>query len=184
MIYYLSEKMGELVEVKEKKRKKKTKKELQEELDNTKAERDKYKESLLRVTADFQNYKKKITAEKEEWQKFATQNLISELLEVLDNFELALIHESNHKDNPIWEGVKLINSKLREILNRYGLQRMNDTHGEKFDPNLHEALFYEEGESEENIILNQCRPGYFLHGKLLRPAGVVVSRKKSKEQPQ
>ena len=125
-----------------------------------------YIERLQRLQAEFENFQKRTDKEKKENSSNANANLISQLIKVLDNFELSLKH---NKD----EGIKLIYDELMEILEKQGLTII-DTSG-KFNPKIHEVLMQEDGE-EEGKILEVLQKGYMLNNKLLRASKVKIGK--------
>lgn len=124
-------------------------------------------ERLQRLQAEFENFRKRTEKEKEDIRLNANAELISELLKVLDNFELSLKHNED-------EGVKMIYDELNTILEKQGM-KIIDTKG-GFDPRFHEALVQEEGE-EHGKILEELQKGYLLNDKLLRASKVKISTK-------
>ncbi|MBW3015488.1 nucleotide exchange factor GrpE [Candidatus Woesearchaeota archaeon] len=129
-------------------------------------------ETLQRLQADFENYKKRVEKEKQENINSASRNIITKLLPILDNFELALKADKNSDD--FVKGIELIYSELFEILENEGLKRIEATNKE-FDPYLHEALLVEESD-KENIVLEELQKGYMLNGKVIRHTKVKVSK--------
>jgi len=153
-----------------------------DELENIKskaAKADEYYDRLLRVSADFDNYKKRMAREKEETIRQANESLIQKLLPVLDNFEAALNAANNGNvslDN-FKTGVAMIYQQLKNVLAEFGLKEINAANS-KFDPSIHEALSQlETNETEEGNVVAQIRKGYTLNSKLIRPASVVVAKK-------
>ncbi|MEW6426264.1 MAG: nucleotide exchange factor GrpE [Bacillota bacterium] len=140
-----------------------------------------YWNRLVRLQADFENYRKRSAREREEFGKFAAEQLITELLPVVDNFERAL---AAGRENPsgFYEGVEMIYRQFADLLKSQGLTAVPAV-GEKFDPCRHEAVAWEETneESADNIILKEFRKGYCLKDKIIRPAMVVVARVKQNE---
>lgn len=131
---------------------------------------------LLRLQADFDNFRKRMDREKKDWIAFASENLVLELLPVLDHFELGLADSvKNSVPAPITEGFQLIYSQLRAVIEKAGVEAI-DAEGAVFDPHLHEAITHMPSEQvPEGQVLAQTRRGYKLGGKLLRAAQVVVS---------
>ena len=130
---------------------------------------------VLRMTADFDNYRKRATREKEEARQFASQSLLEELLPVLDNFEMALV-AAGDADPAIRDGVQMIYDQLFAVLKDSGMEPI-DAMGEAFDPNLHEALSQEETtNANEGTVVQQVQRGYKLNERLVRPARVVVAK--------
>lgn len=138
------------------------------------------KDKMLRLAAELENFKKRIEKEKEEFMKYALEAFASELLPFLDNLERAISAAKESRDiDRLIEGLDLTLSGYFKILERFGLKTFV-AEGQRFDPNLHEAISLEEShEHEENTIIKELLHGYTLHEKLLRPALVVVSKKPS-----
>lgn len=132
----------------------------------------------VRLTADFDNYKKRAAREKQDAISFANESLISKLLPVVDTFEMALAAASNDASaKSLQAGVMMISQQLKSILAESGLEEIDAT-GQKFDPNLHEAISEEESaEIAEGQVLRQVRKGYKFRNRLLRAAGVIVAKK-------
>lgn len=124
-------------------------------------------DKLLRLRAEFSNFQKRTEKEKNEITVNANMNLVSELLSILDNFELSLKHNDD-------KGVLLIHNELSKILENQGLKVISTS--EKFNPEFHEAIAREEGESDGEI-LEEFNKGYLLNGKLLRASKVKISVK-------
>ena len=124
-----------------------------------------YKEKFQRLQAEFANYEKRTGKEKQDLLSNANASLISQLLEVLDNFDLALKHNED-------AGIAMIHEDLFRVLEKQGLMVIK-TDG-KFYPKFHEALAQENGE-EDGIILEEFKKGYLLNGKLLRASKVKIS---------
>jgi molecular chaperone GrpE len=133
-------------------------------------------EKLLRVQADFDNYRKRITKEKEDSIRYSNENLLMELLPVVDNFELGLVAAETATDpKSIAMGMQMVKSQLKRFLEDCGVQEINAI-GSMFDPHLHEAVSQEVSSSvPDGSILSQSRKGYKLRDRLLRPAVVVVA---------
>ena len=129
---------------------------------------------LLRLQADFMNYKNRIEKEKESIFSYATEDLINQILPILDNFERAI--ENAEADNGFQQGVMMIYEQLIEMLNANGLKEI-ECLGEDFDPNFHHAVFMEEKENtEEGTVLEVLQKGYMLKDKVIRPSMVKVAK--------
>ncbi len=144
------------------------------------AERDSYLETLRNVQADFENYKKRVIRDTQEFSEAKSVKLISELLGVLDNFELALNsfddHEQDEKILKLKKGIDLVYSDFYSALEKQGLEKI-EAKGEAFDPEYHEAVLHEEaGDSDIESVVEVLRPGYCVRGKVIRPAMVKVSK--------
>ena len=124
-----------------------------------------YRDALLRVKADFDNYKKRIAKDHAATVERASEKLVIELLPVLDACEAAVAHGA--------DGVEPIYKSLVDILEKNGLVRLAGE-GSPFDPNLHEAVLHEPGDGEEIVITENLRTGYQFNGRVVRPAMVKV----------
>jgi molecular chaperone GrpE len=139
-------------------------------------ERDEYYDRLLRKTAEFDNYRKRIERERREQADQAVVDLLQELLLVVDDFDLALTVEANDAGGAYIKGIELIHAKLHDLLKRYGVRPI-ETLGADFDPNVHQAVIHEVSpEHREGEVIGELRRGYTLHDKLLRPAMVKVAK--------
>lgn len=158
---------------------------VEEDIETLKAEAAKAKEHwerLLRTAADFENFRKRASREKQDAVKFANEGLISTLLPILDNFEMALAAASAADGKAVESlqtGIAMVHQQLKKALADAGLEEV-DAKGQVFDPNLHEAVSQQaSSEVPEGHVLQQLRRGYKLRDRLLRPASVVVARKPS-----
>src|SRR3954447_27005535 len=141
------------------------------------ADLDRFRDLALRSQADFDNYKKRAQREKEEAIKYANSSLLERLIAIVDNFELGLsAARGEGESSPIYSGMTMVLKQLTDFLADNGLQPI-DAEGQKFDPNLHEAIAQEpSAEVAEDTVIRQTRHGYKLKDRLLRPSSVVVSR--------
>ncbi len=134
-------------------------------------------ERFLRERADAENFKKRMQREKADALRFANEPLIRELLPVIDNLERAIEHGDGNGRSVV-EGVRMVLNSLQEVLDRYGVKRV-DALGQPFDPAQHQALAQVESDAHEpNQVIEQHHSGYRLHDRLLRPALVTVSTRK------
>jgi len=134
------------------------------------------RDTYLRLAADFENYKKRARQEQLDTVQFANTTLVERLLPVLDDFHRTLEHAPAGVDEPWLKGVQLTLQKLDEVLEGIGVSRIA-AEGERFDPKLHEAIGSVESEEvPDDTVVEQLRPGYRLHDRVLRPALVRVSR--------
>lgn len=134
------------------------------------------RERMLRSAADFENAKKRLAREKEDYVRYSRESFIRELLPVLDNFERALSHAGEIQEENqagIVTGIQMVLKQLNDILKNHGLKKM-ETLGATFDPHFHEAVAYVQEEGESDIIMDEIESGYLLHDKLLRAAKVRV----------
>lgn len=128
---------------------------------------------LVRLQADYDNFRRRTRQEKEEFYKYASEKLINTLLPVLDNFELALSAEGDSIEN-IKAGVQMIYKQLLDVLATEGVTPIPAV-GEQFDPLKHEAVLRAESdEHPDNTIVQELRRGYFLKDKVIRPSMVKV----------
>ena len=138
---------------------------------------------MLRVAADFENFKKRAARERQETSRYASESLLQKLIPVLDNFEMALAATNNAQSNTLQQlqaGVGMIHQQLRSVLTDAGLEEV-DAANKAFDPNWHEAVSQQESaEVPEGQVLQQLRKGYKFRDRLLRPASVVVAKTPSK----
>jgi molecular chaperone GrpE len=147
-----------------------------EEAPRPSAEVEEYRAHLQRLQAEFDNYRKRVLREQTTAVEMAAEPVMRRLLEVLDDFELAVLHASEDVDpDRLLKGVELVYAKLIDALRAEGLERI-EAEGEPFDPAMHEALMQTgEGEGEPRVA-EVFRPGYALRGRVIRPAGVRVER--------
>ena len=155
---------------------------LSAELDETKREKGQFQDMAQRLQADFLNFKRRTADEREELQKYAGGYIITRLLPVLDEFELAINHANKNEAEAQWlQGVKLIHRKLFALLESHGVKRI-EALGKEFDPFEHEALGEQESpDAKPGDVLAVAREGYRLYERILRPAQVIVA--KGPEQP-
>jgi molecular chaperone GrpE len=138
-------------------------------------------ERLLRLAADFENYKKRAARERQEYVTLANERLIAELLPILDDLERALAAAEEHQEAQLEEGVRLVHRSLASLLERHGLSPI-DTDG-RFDPHVHEALLSQPSDAEEGSVLDVVQKGYKLGDRVVRPARVVVAAPQEAREP-
>jgi molecular chaperone GrpE len=135
-------------------------------------------ERFLRERAELENFKRRMLREKAEALRFAAEPLVRDLLPVVDNLERALEH-ADRNDQPVVDGVRMVLSSLLDVLERHGVRRI-EAEGQPFDPSRHEAMAQvESDEHTPNQVVKQHHRGYLLHDRLLRPALVTVSARKT-----
>jgi molecular chaperone GrpE len=137
----------------------------------------------LRSQAEMENMKKRNKKDKEDWLKFAGETLIKEMLPVLDNLEKALSHSNNENTvHALKEGIHLTLKGLKDSLSKSGLEEVKAL-GEPFDPCFHEAVSeMDDPKAKPGIVITELQKGYVLNSRLIRPAMVVVNRKKAAQQ--
>jgi len=147
------------------------------DLDKARAEAEGYLDDLRRLQADFDNYRKRTLREQTARAASASQALVTRLLPVLDNFELAVSAAEQSRDfDRMLKGVEMVFGELREVLEGEGLVTI-EAEGKPFDPERHEAVIAVEQEDiEPGMVVDTVRTGYELRGKVLRPAMVKVAK--------
>jgi molecular chaperone GrpE len=156
---------------------------LQEKLESAEEDAKQAYDRFLRVSAEFENYKKRSTREMDEFRKFANQTLIKDLLPVVDNLELALksSNGSESANRQVLDGVDLTLKEILKIFESYHVKPI-ECLGKSFDPAFHEAVMREETDDHpENTITNELQKGYLIHDRLVRPSMVVVATPKKQE---
>ena len=130
----------------------------------------------LRLMAEFQNYKKRVAKEKTDIHSYANEKIVTELLEVLDNFERALASETSVEAEGYAQGMKLIFDQFLEVLTKSGLEEVKAL-GEDFAPNMHNAVMTADSEEyDSNKVCSVLQKGYTLNGKVIRPSMVTVAK--------
>lgn len=137
---------------------------------------------FLRVSAEFENYKKRSSREMDEFRKFANESLIKEMLSVVDNLERAINSSNDAKqaNSGLVEGVDITLKEILKIFEKFNVKPVESLK-KRFDPNFHQAVMTEETDDyTEHTVINELQKGYMMHDRLLRPAMVVVSMPKVK----
>jgi len=137
-----------------------------------------YFDRLLRLHADFDNFKKRLEKERVEFIKYANEEIIIEMLKILDDFERAVEAGKNKHDfEVLYKGVEMIYNDLKGFLKEKGLKEI-EAKGKPFNPNEHEAMTQEEtNEHPEDCVIEEFQKGWTLNGRVVRPAKVRVSKK-------
>jgi len=148
-------------------------KKIKDKLKACEKERGEYLTGWQRAKADYINLEKRINQEKSEWIKFTNTELILKLLAILDSFEEALKH--NNPKSPEAIGLRQLYNQLKDVLKKEGLEEIKSV-GEKFNPELHEAVENIKGDKKEGVIIEEIQKGYKLHGKVIRPSKVRVGK--------
>lgn len=135
------------------------------------------KTSFTRLSADFQNYKKRVEKEKADIYQYGCEKLAVDLLPVIDNLDRAIeSSKDNEEGKAILEGLDMVMKQLKGALEKHGIEEIDALNNE-FDPNLHHAVMQEESDDvEENTVTAVFQKGYKLHSKVIRPAMVKVSK--------
>ncbi len=148
-----------------------------------KADLERFRDLALRSQADFDNFRKRAARDKDDAVKYANASFLERLIPILDNFELGLTAaRANAADSPILSGMDMVSRQLNDFLLSTGVEPVA-AEGQKFDPNLHEAVAQEASDNiAEGYVVRQLRKGYKLRDRLLRPATVVVSKGKGNDE--
>jgi molecular chaperone GrpE len=155
----------------------KTNSELEAQLAEEKKKSDEYLDNWRRAMAEFQNYKRRAEKDKADYAQYANQRLLKRLLDVLDSFGAGFkTVPAKYEKEPWVEGMRAVERQFLQILEQEGVTPM-DVEGKDFDPNFHEAMFYEPSEgASEGEILDELQRGYMLQDRVLRPARVKVAK--------
>ncbi|CAK7070746.1 nucleotide exchange factor GrpE [Tissierella carlieri] len=152
-----------------------TSKDLEEALESKDKELEELNNKLLRLQADFINFRKRAEKEKESTISYALESFVCNLLPIIDNFQRAMESE-NDKENNFYKGIEMIYQQLMKVLNENGVEQIKSL-GESFDPNFHHAVFMEESDDyEEGKITEVLQNGYILKDRVIRPSMVKVAK--------
>jgi molecular chaperone GrpE len=155
------------------------------DLDEAKKEALENYDRYLRISAEFDNYKKRVQKDRSDLINYGNERLIKELLPIIDSMERALNHVSNSEDiDAFVEGLKLIYEQLLVSLKKHGVESIESI-GQEFDPNFHEAMMKVESDKlDDNKVVEEFEKGYLLNGRLLRPSKVSIAQhvKKGKKK--
>jgi molecular chaperone GrpE len=148
-----------------------------DELAEVTRERDEYLDHLRRLKAEWDNYRKRVQRDNEELRLRAAETVVESLLPVMDNMSRALDAGDRHEEGQLLAGLNLVAGQLRGTLAGHGLEEIEVEPGTMFDPEYHEAIVAQASdEYDEGTVTQVLERGYLLHGKLLRPAKVIVAR--------
>lgn len=146
---------------------------LQAELEKLTAEVKEKSDKALRLQADFENFRRRTSKEKEELAAVVTQGVMKDMLPLLDNFERAMAAETTDME-AFQKGVEMIFTQFQEVLKKNGLEHI-ETEGKKFDPNFHQAVMrVQNDELEDDDIAQELQKGYMVKGRVIRPSMVQV----------
>ncbi len=148
---------------------------LQEKLAQAEEEAKKSQDNYLRALAEMDNLRKRTQRDKEEYIKYANLPMVNKILPIIDDFERALNVEQGQESEGLHKGMELIFKKLLDLIEAEGVEAINAI-GQPFDPEFHQPLLVEESEGPENIILEEMQKGYIMHGRVIRPSLVKVSK--------
>lgn len=135
------------------------------------------KDKVLRLSAEFENFKKRKQREIDDFKKFANETVFRQLLSVVDNLERAIDSATDAvEETSLLEGVKLTHKELLKLFESFSIKRV-EAENQPFDPTFHQAVTHaENNDVPDNTVTNVLQKGYLLHDRLLRPAMVVVSK--------
>ncbi len=150
---------------------------LEQQLQEERNKSAEYLDNWRRTAAEFANYKKRVEKDKAEYRQYANDRLLGRLLEVMDGFDAAFRQiPENFRNEPWVQGIRLTEQKLRTVLESEGVKPI-DAQGKDFDPNYHEAMFYEPTPGEpEGRVTGEFQRGYMLNERVLRPSRVKVAK--------
>ncbi|MBF0199796.1 MAG: nucleotide exchange factor GrpE [Desulfamplus sp.] len=143
------------------------------------------KDRVLRLSAEFDNYRKRSAREMADFRKFANETIIKQLLTVVDNLERAIASgasDTSKDKGCIVEGVEMTHRDILKLFESFSVRTV-DALGKPFDPSFHQAVAHQESdEHPDNTVINELQKGYLLHDRLIRPSMVVVSKAPSKKE--
>ena len=152
---------------------------LKKEVAEARAEAAETYDRLLRLSAEFENYKKRMQRQAEDHRKYANESIIKDLLSVVDNLERAVNasqQSGSEADACMLEGLEMTLNEIRKVLKKYHVEPVEAV-GQPFDPTYHEAVMQQPSEDyPDNIVIQEMQKGYMLHDRLIRPAMVVVAK--------
>ncbi|MFD1066332.1 nucleotide exchange factor GrpE [Oceanobacillus locisalsi] len=139
-------------------------------------EKEELENRVLRLQAEFDNYKRRTSKEREAERKYKAQDMVQELLPVMDNFERALQVDVSEENKGILEGIDMVYRQLQDVFTSQGVSVI-ETEGADFDPNVHHAVMQIEDDSvESNKVVEELQKGYLLKDRVIRPAMVKVNK--------
>jgi len=156
---------------------------MEAKLESMEQESKDFHDRFLRVSAEFENYKKRAAREMNDFRKFANESFAKAMLPVVDNLDRAIESSSDHdhSNSSVVEGVNMTLKEILKIFEQFGVKPFESL-GKTFDPAVHQAVMQEESDDHpEKTILNELEKGYMIGDRLLRPAMVVVSKKTESE---
>ena len=146
------------------------------EVNQLRKEKDEISERMLRIQAEFDNFKKRTQREKVAERQYRSQDLVTELLPALDNFERALEVEVTGEAKSVIDGISMVYRQIKDVLKAEDVEEI-ETVGKEFDPNLHHAVMQvEDNEVESNIVVEELQKGYILKDRVIRAAMVKVNK--------
>lgn len=158
-----------------------SKKELMARLEEVEKEASGNYDRYLRAVAELENYKKRAARDRQDFVKYANENVIRDILPTVDSMERALAQATESEDFEAFvDGLRMIRDTFLSVLGKHGATKI-DAVGREFDPNFHEALMQIEGDKDQhNKVAEEFETGYLLNGRLLRPAKVSIAKHNEK----
>lgn len=157
--------------------------EMESRLESLEQEAKENHDRFLRASAEFENYKKRAAREMNDFRKFANENIVKAMLPVIDNLDRAIESsgEAQKSVSSVVEGVNMTKKEILKVFEQFGVMPFESL-GESFDPGFHQAVMQEESEDHpDNTVIKELQKGYMMHDRLIRPAMVIVSKKKETE---
>lgn len=149
---------------------------LEENMEALQKEKEELYQRFLRLQAEFDNYKKRTQKEKQAERKYQSQDIVTDLLPALDNFERALQVEVTENNKSLYDGISMVFRQIMDALESHGVSPIESV-GKEFDPNSHHAVMQVEDESyDSNEIVEELQKGYMLKDRVIRPAMVKVNK--------
>lgn len=147
------------------------------ELEQLREEKEEAQNRLLRLQADYDNFRRRTQKEREADRKYKSQSLVEELIPVMDNFERALqVEVDGESSQKFVEGIKMVYQQFHSALEKEGVEEI-PSQGEEFDPHLHQAVMQVEDENfDSNVVVEELQKGYRLNDRVIRPAMVKVNQ--------
>ncbi len=147
-----------------------------------KAEVEEYKNKYLRALADLDNFKKRSAIDREQFVQFANEGLVTELLPVVDGFSRAMdAAEKANAGEEMKKGLALIKKQLEDAMKKHGVEGI-EALGKPYDAHVHEAILQKEDDGPAGVIIEEMQKGYTLHGRVIRPSMVIISKKNKEEK--
>lgn len=148
------------------------------EIESMKDQMEECNNKFMRLSADFQNYKRRIEKEKSDIYKFGSEKIVVDILPIIDNFERAIeaAKNNNEESDGLLSGIEMILKQFVDVLKKHGVEEIVALEKE-FDPNIHHAVMQEECDGKESdIVIDVLQKGYILNSKVIRPSMVKVSK--------
>ena len=138
-------------------------------------------ETIQRLQADFENFRKRVDRDRQDFCNFAGRSMVEKMLPALDNFELALKNKNHENKEEFVKAIEMVHQQIMDIMENEGLEKIK-TEGNMFDPELHTPIVQEESDKKPNTILEDVQAGYMFKDKVLRHSKVKIAKEKQKEE--